>query len=276
MNLLDIVHAIGDWRLRRRGFVSRFVPTSAGRVRVLEAVGEGSLPPLLVVHGISASSMHFAPVLVRMRRHCRRVVAVDLPGHGQSDTPVDLGPESLEAATREAMGQVLDEPFVFFGNSLGGLAAIRTALAFPERVRGLMLCSPGGSPAGDIPAFLDNFAFPTRADAGRFVNQCLRRPAWYSRVIAGSVRDHFARIRPLIDAVRVEHLLNADEVASLRAPIHLQWGTNDALMPAEHRAWFREHLPAHDFTQPEFGHCPNLDQPAELSESIRDFLARLD
>lgn len=276
MTLLDLVYALDDWRLRRRGFDSRFVQTSVGRVRVLESAGEGSLPPLMVVHGISADAMQFAPVLVRMRRHARRVVALELPGHGRSDRLEELTPERVERGTHEAMDQVLDEPMVLFGNSLGGFAAVRTAVAFPERVRALMLCSPGGSPAGDMRAFLGNFLFfARRSDAAAFVNKCLRRDAWYAALIAGGVRARFDALRPLVERVRQEHLLSVDEVRSLGCPIHLQWGRHDKLMPCEHRDWFREHLPEHRFSEPDFGHCPNLDQPRELAESIREFLAEL-
>ena len=272
MNVLDLVYAIDDWRLRRRGFESRFVPTSTGRVRVLEARGEGGLPPLMIVHGISADAIQFAPVLVRMRRHCRRVVALELPGHGRSEAPEELTPEAVERGTHEAMEQVLGEPHVLFGNSLGGFAAVRTAVGFPDRVRGLMLCSPGGSPAGDMGRFLSNFLFANRGQARDFVNKCLRTDAWYASVIAGAVRARFDALRPLVERVRPEHLLRVEEVASLRCPVHLQWGRHDKLMPTEHRDWFRQYLPEHSFSEPEFGHCPNLDSPRELAASIEDFL----
>lgn len=54
--------------------------------------GEGR-PPLLLVHGAGGSSQHFAALLGKLGRP-RRVIALDLPGHGRS-APFQPGvPES--------------------------------------------------------------------------------------------------------------------------------------------------------------------------------------
>ena len=271
--LVRALEAFGAALLWLRGFRRREVPTSHGVVRCWEATGSGDGLPVLVIHGISASSMHFVPVMLGLLGTSRRVLAIDLPGHGASDTPGQLSPPVLEDATQQAMDTLLDEPFVLFGNSLGGLASIRTTLAYPDRVAGLALCSPGGAPIPDLQRFLDNFRFRERAPATAFVNSCLQRPAWYAPIAASSVIADFDRIGALLRGISDDDLLTVDEVASLRCPILLQWGERDRLMPRPMLAWFREHLPEHRFEAPsDFGHCPNLDRPGALVRSLRRFV----
>ena len=99
---------------------------------------------MVVLHGLGAAATPFGPVLTRLQRHARRVVAIELPGHGFSATPpASLGATELLGAMREALDAVLDEPAVVCGNSLGGAVALRYALDRPERVRGLAVRAKG-------------------------------------------------------------------------------------------------------------------------------------
>ena len=129
-----------------QGYRSRTIPTSVGEVHVLEADGRGKLPTLVLLHGFSSAGVHYFPLLHSLRRRFRRIVLPDLPAHGFSGSPRGgVRGETLLDGLTEALDAVLDEPVILFGNSLGGIAAIRYALARPARVRGLILCSPTGA-----------------------------------------------------------------------------------------------------------------------------------
>ena len=71
-----------------------------------------------------------------------RVIAVDLPGHGQSSAPDDPARYSLDRFAQD-LSKVLDELGIescaVFGYSMGGRAALRFALAHPERLSALIL-----------------------------------------------------------------------------------------------------------------------------------------
>src|SRR5690349_6416934 len=81
--------------------------------------------------------------LVRRIAPGRRVVALDLPGHGQSDA----WHESSIPLYRDAVGTMCAklklEKVVLLGHSMGGLIALGCALAWPERVAGLVLVNSG-------------------------------------------------------------------------------------------------------------------------------------
>ena len=264
--------------LRARGFTGRHLQTSVGRVHVVESEGRGDGPPIVVLHGIAASSVHFWQVLPGLRRTARRVVAVDLPGHGFSDVPVaGLQAATLATGLLEALDQLSDEPFVLVGNSLGGLGAIRYAGARPDRVRSLLLLSPGGAPTDDagLTALTQIFRLSSWAAARAFVPKLYASAPWYAQVLAPVVRSSFERpqLRALVDSISHADLLAPPELARLTMPIRVLWGKQDTLLPRQDLAFFRAHLPPHaQVEEPEgFGHTPYLDRPDELMSAIAAF-----
>jgi pimeloyl-ACP methyl ester carboxylesterase len=104
--------------------------------------GAGPKTPLLCIHGAGCSSVVWMDV-VRRLAPARRVVAPDLPGHGQSDRWHEI---SL-ALYRDAVGtvaRVLEiDKAILVGHSMGGAIALLCALAWPERVAGLVIVTSG-------------------------------------------------------------------------------------------------------------------------------------
>lgn len=263
-----------------RGFESRDIPTSVGISHVLEAKGQGSLPPLVLLHGFGASGVQMLPIMLRLQKHTRRLIVPDLPGHGFSDTPTEGAPaDGLRAGLFETLDAVLDEPMVLFGNSMGGFAAISYALERPERVQSLILCSPGG--ASMVQAQLDDFrkifAVQSHNDALEFVDRLLGKRSPFRHAMAVSVRRRLSRphLQALMASVTPEHLLPAEALASLKMPILMVWGQEDQILPEHSRDFFVNHLPEHaEVVQPDqLGHSPYLESPGALTEHILRFIS---
>jgi 3-oxoadipate enol-lactonase / 4-carboxymuconolactone decarboxylase len=69
------------------------------------------------------------------------VVAWDLPGHGQDRSPT---PEELTVADLAArVLDLVDGPFVYAGDSIGGQVGLQLLLDAPDRVLGAVLCCTG-------------------------------------------------------------------------------------------------------------------------------------
>ncbi|MEU8374527.1 alpha/beta hydrolase [Micromonospora sp. NPDC048894] len=104
-----------------------------------EEHGDG--PPLVLLHGGYGSTETFAPILPALAER-RRVIAVDLQGHGRTaDVDRPLRYESM-AYDVAALLRHLDLPGAeVLGYSLGGGVALRTAIQHPELVRRLVLIS---------------------------------------------------------------------------------------------------------------------------------------
>lgn len=278
--MIEVANAVGHAVARAAGYRSRYVDTPHGNMHVLdyEDARLRDAPTLLVLHGIGAGTAGYALVLRRLRGQFKRVIMPDLPGHGRSAIPHDgLTPHTLQAAALALFDAVVDEPAVVFGNSLGGLAALRIAQARPDHVRGLLLSSPGGAQqrTDEIQAFLNRFRAEDTSAAKDFVRRLYAAPPWYSGLFAPGVRRLFgqAHMRAFMDAIEEQHLLRPDDVRAIKHPVRLVWGAADTLMLPEHRAFWVNNLPSHaELAEPgTFGHCPYLDQPKELADEMIAF-----
>src|SRR5690242_4079583 len=110
----------------------------------LRAFGPAGAPPVLAVHGITGHGGRFAR-LAGEGLPDRRLVAVDLRGHGRSPwTPpwtVDQHVRDL-LDTLDAQGLAQVDAI---GHSYGGLISTYLAAAAPERVRRVVLIDPAMS-----------------------------------------------------------------------------------------------------------------------------------
>ncbi len=269
--------------LKLLGFRSRFVKTSAGRIHALTLRGTGAGAPLVLLHGYSAAALHYVPLIRRLRPLVRKIVAVDLPAHGLSDNPCGpLERRQLAAGLIEALDGLLGEPAIVFGNSLGGLAAIHYALARPECIAGLVLCSPGGAAMdeAELARFRETFALSSHADALAFIDKLL--PPWsrLRHLFAWGLRQKFNRpvMRAILETMSPSDLLRPQELRGLPSPTLLLWGTKDEILPPSHREFFRRHKPAHArFEEPEgFSHSPYIENAEALTERLAAFVREVE
>lgn len=98
--------------------------------------------PVVLVHGAGASAAIWMMAMARLARRAY-VVAIDLPGHGPSPAPEGGAAELSIEAYRDAVGMLAATlglgPSMLVGHSMGALVAIEAALAWPDKVRGLVL-----------------------------------------------------------------------------------------------------------------------------------------
>lgn len=118
----------------------RVVPTSHASIAVVER-GEGGLP-VLFIHGNSSCSAVFDAQLRSPLAEEHRLIAIDLPGHGDSSNAFDPQRSYTRPGFAEAACEVLEqlhvEAAVIVGWSLGGHVAIEM-LARSNRIRGAMI-----------------------------------------------------------------------------------------------------------------------------------------
>lgn len=97
-------------------------------------IDEGTGKPILLLHGWGACIDSFAPVTAALSKE-RRVVALDFPGFGQSDTPqASMDVEAYAECTAEFI-RVLDlgQPDIIC-HSFGGRVTILLAAKYPKLV----------------------------------------------------------------------------------------------------------------------------------------------
>ena len=105
---------------------------------------ESDRPVLLLVHGMAGSSATWRDVLPKL--HSRfTVVAPDLPGHGESDKPLqDYSLGAHANSLRDLMVALGIDRATVIGQSLGGGVAMQLAYQYPGHCERLVLVSSGG------------------------------------------------------------------------------------------------------------------------------------
>lgn len=122
----------------------RYVRLPSGlSLRVLES-GAASAPPILLLHGWGASVYMWRDWFAPLAAAGRRVIAVDLPGHGLSDKPDDAVTYSLAGMTG-AVRELMDVEGLthvdVVAQSMSGTISVEIATA-ANRIRRLVLVNP--------------------------------------------------------------------------------------------------------------------------------------
>jgi pimeloyl-ACP methyl ester carboxylesterase len=126
------------------------VPVARSRVRLhgrevayVDLPGDGT--PVLMVHGIGSSADTWGDVPSRLSAQGIRVVALDLPGHGESSKgPGDYSLGSLASTLRDLLDELAIDRAHLVGHSLGGGVSMQFAYQFPDRMASIVLESSGG------------------------------------------------------------------------------------------------------------------------------------
>jgi len=110
---------------------------------------EGRGMPLVLLHGYLEAAEVWEPLAEKLFDHFR-VIAVDLPGHGESEVRGDTHTmEFLARAVRAVLSDAGEERIMLIGHSLGGYVALAFAEMFPDLLAGYVLFA--SHPHADTP-----------------------------------------------------------------------------------------------------------------------------
>ena len=99
----------------------------------LAAIAAGSGPLVLMIHGVGLRAEAWAAQIDALAAD-HRVLALDMPGHGES--PMRGGLSGIAAYT-DACAAALSEPALIVGHSMGAMIALDMAHRHGDRVRGV-------------------------------------------------------------------------------------------------------------------------------------------
>ncbi len=264
------------------------VETGRGAIAVTDTGGPSL--PLVLLHGNSSSRRAFSRLLEGALGARRRLLAVDLLGHGESEDAREPGNDYTLTGQADAVAEVLEglgiERTAVLGWSLGGHIALELAASIPGVV-GIALV--GAPPIGTtldtiLPAFRRG---PAAAILGK--------ESWDESDVAAYLNasgldscagaaDDARRADGRSRAAMLADLLTggaSDEraiVAALRVPLLVALGAED---PIVERVWM-ENLSYGSLWRgrvnvlPRCGHAPFLDAPDLFAGLLEAFLADID
>ena len=204
-------------------------------VRVL---GSDPRPPVLLLHGQFIGASLFDPLVERLAR-ARRVLVADLPGHGRTPLPPALSVEGIRLALEAELLRLGVASVAAVGFSIGAYHALALALAGRVRVTRLALLGPL---AGGDPETLAPFAgFARMARAGEPLDELFATVA-IPPARAAADPGYVARIRAAVAAAPPATLAaEFDAIAALpdlrprlgeiRAPTLVRVGAEDRNTP---------------------------------------------
>ncbi len=266
-----------------------------GAIAVHESAGQG--PPVVLIHGNSSSWRAFSRQLEGPLGRRVRLVAVDLPGHGESDDAKDPSAYSLpgHAHAVRAVVEALDlHEARFVGWSLGGHVALEMAPDLP-RARGFVIFGTPPVPSRSRPPIpsREPMREPFLANpAMKFTFQESIDSSEASAYVAAFFKPGFTDIPAFYfqDASRtdgrarsglgssVEGGLYRDEVAivrDLKIPLAVLHGGDEQLVNGQYFGWVAMPSLWRGAVQmiPYAGHAPHWETPKAFDALIEAFVA---
>ncbi|KAL6912263.1 hypothetical protein ACP4OV_001068 [Aristida adscensionis] len=114
------------------------------RGRRIHYVEQGAGKPIVLIHGFGASAFHWRYNIPELAKKYK-VYAIDLLGFGWSEKAlVDYEATIWMEQVSDFLREIVKEPAVLVGNSLGGFTTLFTATEVPELVRGVVLLNSAG------------------------------------------------------------------------------------------------------------------------------------
>lgn len=257
-------------------------------------IGEG--PIVLMVHGLSGCWQNWLENIPFFARD-HRVIAMDLPGFGESEMPAEKISISRYADTIDALLDVLgiDEPVRLVGNSMGGFIGAELAIRYPARIERLVLVAAAGLSVETIRTQrqeglrhrAENIAF---FNIGWFASRspAITRRKRLREAVLLLVCAHPAQLPPPLTFELVkgsgkdgfndalEALCNypiRSRLTEIECPTFIVWGDKDRLVPLKDASVFEELIAdSRKVVYMDTGHLTMLERPARFNDDVMAFL----
>ncbi|TYH78783.1 hypothetical protein ES332_D03G013800v1 [Gossypium tomentosum] len=279
------------------------------RGRKIHYVVQGEGFPIVLIHGFGASAFHWRYNIPELAKNYK-VYAIDLLGFGWSEKAIiEYDAMIWRDQVVDFLKEVVKEPTVLVGNSLGGFTALVAAVGLPEQVVGLALLNSAGQ-FGDTKAktteseetFLQKFVLkPLKEVFQRVVLQVLfwqaKQPTRIESVLknvyinTSNVDDYLVESikMPADDPnagevyyrLMTRFMLNQTEytldsfLSKLTCPLLLLWGDLDPWVGPAKANRIKEFYPNTTLVNLKAGHCPHDEVPELANKALVDWLSTI-
>ncbi|KAH7566379.1 hypothetical protein ACOSQ2_023141 [Xanthoceras sorbifolium] len=269
--------------------------------------GEGS--PVVLIHGFGASAFHWRYNIPELAKRYK-VYAIDLLGFGWSEKAlIEYDAMVWRDQVVDFLKEIVKEPAVLVGNSLGGFTALVAAVGLPEQVAGVALLNSAGQ-FGDAnkknnqseeSTLQKIFLKPLKEIFQRIVLGFLfwqaKQPARITSVLksvyvnASNVDDYLVEsiTRPAADPnagevyyrLMTRFMLNQSKytldscLSELSCPLLLLWGDLDPWVGPAKANRIKEFYPKTSLVNLQAGHCPHDEVPELVNGALMDWLSTL-
>ncbi|KAA8531895.1 hypothetical protein F0562_006388 [Nyssa sinensis] len=269
--------------------------------------GEGS--PIVLIHGFGASAFHWRYNIPELAKKYK-VYAIDLLGFGWSEKAIiEYDALVWRDQVVDFLKEIVKEPAILVGNSLGGFTALVSAAGLPEQVVGVALLNSAGQfgdanrePSKSEETVLQKFFLkPLKEIFQRVVLGFLfwqaKQPARIESVLksvyinTSNVDDYLVEsiTRPAADPnagevyyrLMTRFMMNQSKytldsvLSELSCPLLLLWGDRDPWVGPAKAIRIKEFYPNTSIVNLQAGHCPHDEVPELVNKALVDWLSTL-
>ncbi|MCD5422695.1 alpha/beta fold hydrolase [Rhodococcus pyridinivorans] len=268
--------------------LGRFVQTETYRMHFYEA---GAGHPIILLHGSGPGATgwsNFWPNIEHLSA-TNRVIAVDMPGWGKSDTENDeFGYTHTESLIR-FMDELNIEKAALVGNSMGGMTSLITAVKHSDRVShlitmgapapGVNYFGPSDGPSEGLKILFHAYREPTAENMKRLVQiMCFDEEM---------ATDELAQLRSeaaLANPAHLESFLNRSfdpsfntifpQLSNLEVPSLFIHGRDDRVVGFENSLRLVSLVPnSRMLVLNRCGHWAQIEYPDEFNRTVASFVA---
>jgi pimeloyl-ACP methyl ester carboxylesterase len=257
----------------------------------LHYVESGTGPAVVLIHGNPGHAGDFESGAIEALSDSHRVIAVDRPGHGESDRAAnaDTVEEQAKLLHDELAALKITRP-ILVGHSWGASLVLAYALAYPDDISGMVLVAPAAYPdksdpfflqlAGKVPIIGELGALLARSILSRgMVKKDLARafypqpvPNWYYKLVWRSwmgrkqLKAYFADEAQLNDSLEKMK----DRYADIQTPTVIITGDSDQIVDAKRNAHHLHKMikTSHLIELPNTGHEIPQTRPESIAEAV--------
>ncbi|MEC7816597.1 MAG: alpha/beta hydrolase [Pseudomonadota bacterium] len=243
---------------------------------------------LVLVHGFGANKDNWT----RLAKHLSEqfnIIAIDLPGHGESSKPLDIGYgfEDQVGYVNQILARLEITETHMMGNSMGGAITALYAATYPNQIRSATLLNPAGileyeSDLVDLVLDGENPLIPSKeGDFDRLLDFALEKRPFVPWPILDVMEQQAIANRAVNEvifrAIRDEGFEPEFRAAitNIRAPTLVVWGKLDRVIDYRNADVFVAQIPgAEKVILDDIAHAPMVESPEQTAELFRDFVQR--
>jgi pimeloyl-ACP methyl ester carboxylesterase len=269
---------------------SKFINIQGVYVHYRDEGNQNDSIPLVLIHGTS-SSLHTWDSIVPALVGKKRIIRLDLPAfgltgpHPQRDYSINFYNQFIDAFLN-AIGV---QQYIIAGNSLGGSIAWNQALAYPNKVKQLVLINSGGYPKknekGNIGFKLAStpvvgdvlLKFTPRGIIRKSVEDVYSDKAKVNEVLVQRYFDLLLREgnrNATLDIFKQRIIFGSSErIKNIKTPTLIIWGEDDQLIDVSNAYLFEKDIQNSQLVIiPKTGHVPMEENSSAFLAAINQFI----
>jgi len=263
---------------RRADLTAKKMEVNGMPIALLESNPDKGHPTVVMLHGFAASKENW----IRFARHLTdqfHVVAIDLPGHGESvkDPGLDYDIDDQVGYLIPIFEQMDLQQFHLVGNSMGGAISALYAARHPDQVKSLFLIDPAGIYAyeSELVACLINNDNPLlveeEADFDRLMEFAMEKQPFIPWPVKSVMAERMIARKELNKQIFADIRTNHDyyfksELKQISAPAKIVWGREDRVISWRNASVFDRLIPDSEKEILDgIGHAPMIEVPEKTA-----------